>query len=464
MVLNPSADNYKRRQTSDFSLTLAKFTHGLKFENLSRRVVEHTLSIVRDTLGAMLAGATLPEIRNLAELADALGGPGKASLMSQKQTASPHFAAFVNGTGAVSLELDEGNQYAVNHPAVHIFPAVLALSQEHRKSGASLLAAFVAGYEVAVRVGRATHLREPVHPFGTHTIVGTAAAASRLLGLDVEQTAGALELAAGMSVASSQTAANDGASVRNLITGMTNQNGLLAPMLLLSGFTGERGALDVIFGQILGDAFQTDEAADDLGSEFYILRNYFKLHACSRWNHAPIEATAALCRKQAIRAEDVARITVWTYDPATRLSWNQPTNGYAAKHSIPFNVAVRLVRGTNNLASYSDNVVSDPIVQAVAARVKVREDPAYTAMLPDLRPARVEIELFNGTRMETMVERPRGGFDCPTTREELKDKFHQLAGQVLPAHLIAELDKHLTHLPEIEDVTELSPILQGGHN
>ena len=440
---------------------LATFVRGLQFAELPGSVRDHTLRVVRDTVGVMLAGSVLPEVRGLAELAAALGAPGRATLMGRQETAAPHWAALVNGTGAVSLELDEGNQYAVNHPSVHIFPAVLALSEENKRSGAELLTAFVAGYEVAVRVGRATHLRDAVHPFGTHTVVGTAAAASRLLGLTVDQTVQAMQVAAGTCIASSQTAANSGASVRNLVTGLTNQNGLLAPLLVKAGVTGEPGALSVIFGRILGDTFREESVASDLGQEFYITRNYFKLHACSRWNHAPIEAMTAIMARTPIPIGDVERITVWTYNPATRLSWNDPPNGYGAKHSIPYNVAVRLVRGTNDLEAYSDEAVSDPDVRAMTQKVEVREDPELTALLPDVRPARVEVKLRDGRLLSEQVQRPRGGFDNPLTEEELARKFRLLAGMAVPAPCVERLEKQLERLPLLDDIRRLSPLLQG---
>lgn len=451
----------RNRITSDVVKKLATFVHELHFRDLSRQVIDQALRVIRDTLGTMLAGATLPEVRGMVEMAKTVGGPGRSTLMGCQQTASPHFAALVNGTGAVSLELDEGNQYAINHPAVHIFPAALALAEDEKQSGAELLTAFIAGYEVGVRVGRATNLREAVHPFGTHAIVGTAAAASRLLGLDVEQVVQALQLAPGMCIASSQTAANTGASVRNLITGLTNHNGLLAPKLVRAGFTGEPGSLNVVFGRILGDSFKDDDLAGNLGREFYITRNYFKLHACSRWNHAPIEAMAALLARSPFDAENVEEITVWTYDPATRLSWTDPLNGYAAKHSIPYNVAVRLVRGTNDLEAYLEDAVSDPRVRAIARRVMVREDPKLTAMLPDVRPARVEVKLRTGSTLTETVERPRGGFDNPFTEDELRRKFQRLACMTLPRRSVAALEKMLARLPELEDVMLLSPLLRG---
>ena len=450
-----------RTRGSEVTKKLAQFVHDLCISDMSEQVISHTARVIRDTLGTMLAGAARPEVRGLAEKANALGGPGRSTLMGRRETTTPHFAALVNGTGAVSLELDEGNQYAINHPAVHIFPAALALAEELKRSGAELLTAFVAGYEVAVRVGRATHLREAVHPFGTHAIIGTAAAASRLLRLDIEEIVQALNLAAGICIASSQTAANAGASVRNLATGLTNQNGLLAPILVRAGFTGEPGSFNVVFGQILGDSFKEKGLGDDLGQEFYITRNYFKLRACSRWNHAPIEAMARLLSRKPFKPEDVERITVWTYDPATRLSWSNPVNGYAGKHSIPYNVAVRLVLGHNDLEAYSEAAVSNPQVQEISRRVTVREDPKLTAMLPDVRPARVQVKLKNGSKLTEIVERPPGGFDNPYTEEDLLKKFRRLAGMTLTERAVPDLEKTIERLPDLDDVTRLSSLLQG---
>ncbi len=449
------------QKSSEMIYRVASYVHDLKYTDLSPEVKDQGLRVIRDTLGTMLAGSLLPEIRGLADLVRRSGGPGRATLMGREGTVSPHCAALVNGSGAVSLELDEGNQYAINHPSVHILPAALALAEEEGSSGADLLTAFIAGYEIAVRIGRVTRLREAVHPFGTHAMIGTAAAAGRLLRLTVEQLVETLHLAGGTCIASSQTAANAGASVRNLITGFTNHNGLLAPMFVRAGFTGETGALNRVFGRILGDSFREEELESDLGKQFYITRNYFKLHACSRWNHAPIEAMAALMARTPFKPEDVEKITVWTYDPATRLSWNDPVNGYAGKHSIPYNVAVRLIRGTNGLEAYSEEARLDPDVREITKKVAVREDPAFTAMLPHIRPARVDVALKNGKVLTETIHRPRGGFDNPFSEKELAEKFRRLAGMALSGSGVAALEKGVAALPDLENVASIGPLLQG---
>lgn len=455
--------NYKldRERSFDVTRSIARFSHNFSLDDLDKSVVTHAIHIVRDTLGVMLAGSILPEIKGLVTNTDVLSGPGISSLMGIEKTASPHFAALVNGAGAVSLELDEGNQYALNHPSVHILPAVLAVAEDQKRSGKDLLAAFIAGYEVAVRIGRATHLRETVHPFGTHATVGAAVAVSMLSGLNIDETAEAIDLSAGICIASSQTAANSGASVRNLITGLTNHNGILAPLLVRSGFTGERGALDIVFGTILGDSFENKGITDDLGITYYIEKNYFKLHACSRWNHAPIEAMANLLEREEFSVDDIAQIRVWTYDPATRLSWGNLANGYAAKHSIPYNVAARLIYRTNDIDAYADDMVCDPRVKAVTDLIEVLEDPAFTSMLPDVRPARVEVKLHNGNVLVERVDRPRGGFDRPLSETQLEEKFRRLAGTVMNEGAVSLLQDRLSRLHELEDLSLLSSVLQG---
>jgi len=169
----------------------------------------------------------------------------------------------------------------------------------------------------------------------------------------------------------------------------------------------------------------------------------------------------AIMARMPIPIGDVEMITVWTYNPATRLSWNDPPNGYGAKHSIPYNVAVRLVRGTNDLEAYSDEAVSDPDVRAMTQKVEVREDPELTALLPDVRPARVEVKLRDGRLLSEQVQRPRGGFDNPLTEEELARKFRLLAGMAVPAPCVERLEKQLERLPLLDDISRLSPLLQG---
>jgi 2-methylcitrate dehydratase PrpD len=446
-----------RTEPSTTAKALAALAMSLRLGDVPAEVVAHAKLIVRDTVGVMLAGSRLPEIRNLAALAPTLG-QGRASLFGTKLTAAAHVAALVNGAGGVSLELDEGNQFAINHPAVHIMPALWALAEELDCSGAIFLEAFIAGYEIAVRVGRATKLRDAVHPFGTHAIIGTAVGAARLLGLDAAATAQAIELAAGLSIASSQNAANSGASVRNLYTGFTNHNGLLAARLAQAGFSGEPDALGAVFGRILGERFTP--TIEERFETFFLTRNYFKIYACSRWNHAPIEAAAAIQAEHAPDVEAIAAVTVFTYDPATRLGGTAVANAYAAKHSIAFNVAARLLHGSNAREVYTDEIVRAPAMAALIAKVRVEEDRALTALLPEIRAARVEIRLKTGKTFSARSDVPIGGFDNPLGEEALLGKFRDLAGLAIRSEAAENLAREIARIEELPRLGDLAGDIQ----
>lgn len=443
-----------RTEPSATAHALAELALSLKLPDVPPQVLAHARLIVRDTIGVMLAGSQLPEIRNLAALAPALGAGG-STLFGSDRTAASHVAALVNGTAGVSLELDEGNQFAVNHPSIHIMPALWALAEELDCSGAAFMEAFIAAYEIAVRVGRATRLRGPVHPFGTHAIVGTAVGAARLLGLDAATTAQAITLAAGLPIASSQMAANSGASVRNLYTGFTNHNGLLAAKLAQAGFCGEPEALQSVFGAILGERF--DFTVEPRFGEFFIDRNYFKIYACSRWNHAPIEAAGDIRAQASFSLDDIVAIEVFTYDPATRLGGTAVANAYAAKHSIAFNVAAQLVFGSNAFDIYTDENVRDPRVAALIAKVAVAEDEDLTALLPGIRAARLVVTLSSGEKLEAYSDKPVGGYDQPLEAGTLLAKFRTLAEHAMP---MAAVGKIIGLIDELEFIPSMRAINQ----
>jgi len=427
---------------------------------LDEKLTRQAIKIVRDTIACIIAGSGLPEIAGLRAAAPHMGGGGPSSAVGVDSGVPPQVAALVNATAGVSQELDEGNQFTTNHPGAHIIPAVLATAEARGSTGLQFLTAFVAGYEVAGWIGHASRLRATVHPFGTHAITGGATGCAKLSGLDAEGIAAAIELSAGTALVSSQTSANIGASVRNAVTGLTAHNAVLTPTLLAAGITREPGASEVIFGKVLGDAFDSARPKATPGADPYILRNYFKVHACSRWNHAAIEATEAALRERPFRAEEVDRIVVWTYDPAIRLAWQSPANSFAAKHSIPYNVAVRIIAGTNGIEAYTEKLVRDPVVKDLCRRIEVREDPAYTRLVPAIRPARVEVHLKNGAAVTASCEQPPGGFDRPFPDGVLEEKFAALAGRGLVPDAVAELDRLISALPTLESVMPIGRLLR----
>ena len=429
---------------------------------LSHDDLPHAVTVVTDTVAAMVAGGVEPEVHALAAAAPTLGGVGSATVLSTGAGTSPWAAALVNGTAAVRLELDEGNAFCGNHPSAHTLPAVLATAQDVGADGPGLLAASTAAYEVAVRVGRGVRLRSAVHPFGTAMVCGAALGVARLRGLDVAQATRAVRLAAALVPASTQRAANEGATVRNAVTGSSAAAGVLAVTLALTGTTDDVLALPTVFGEILGVGYDDNWLDEELGSQRYLRSGYLKTHACSRWNHAPIEATETLLAQNGFGPQDVVDVEVATYNPATRLDGRDPHTGFAGKHSIPFNVAARILLRHNRIQAYTDEVVTDPSVRSLMQRVRVVEDPAMTAAAPAVRAARVTIRLEDGRVLEATEEHPPGDADRPYPHEVIRGKHRALLRRGLVEHNAEALLGWCDDLPHHRTLADLAPLVGGG--
>lgn len=457
-------------------MTAAHASSGAGHEQRLRRLVEwalgpdvlraedvpHAVTLATDTLAAIVGAGVEPEVRGLAVSAPALGGVGPATVLATGVGTSPYAAALANGTAAVRLELDEGNGFCANHPSAHTLPAVLATAQEVGADGAAFLAASAAAYEGAVRAGRGLALRPDVHPFGTAMVCGAALGVARLRGLDVDRATRAVRLAAALTPASTQRAANQGATVRNAVTGSCAAIGVLAVTLAESGTSDDVLALPTVYGRILGEHYDDTWLDADLGERRYLRTGYLKTHACSRWNHAPIEATETLMARHGVRPDDVVDVEVSTYAPATRLDGQEPPTGFAGKHSIPFNVAARILLRDNGIDVYTDEVVRDPAVRAMTARVRVVEDPAMTAAAPEVRAARVTVRLRDGQVLTATEAHPPGGADRPYPPEVVRAKHRTLLGRGRTPEAADALLRWCDALPEHDALDGLAPLVGAG--
>jgi 2-methylcitrate dehydratase PrpD len=438
---------------------LAQFAAELAFEQLPQPVIDRAIAVVRDTVGVILGGSRDTDVRRLAEWVGAQH-PGASSLFGFADRAAPEWATLVHATAATTIEMDEGHAFARGHAAIHAVPTALALGEARNHSGPEVLTALVAGYEVAARVGVATDLRRPVHPFGAWGVLGAAAVGARLRGFDSTAMTGVLHLAAAYAINPSFAAALEGANSRNTYAGLVNQLGLLAVDLYELGFQGAAGGVCTTFGEILGERFRRAALVEDLGDRYEILRGYFKPYSACRYTHAAVDAALALRAQRAIDAGEIERIEVETYDFAARLNGAQPQTTLAGRFSIPFVVASTLVTGGAGPEIFQPERLTDPALLSLAARVSVVEDPALTAMTPARRPARLRIFLTGGDTGEILVTQSKGDPDLPMSAGELRAKFDSLATPAVGAVRAARLWELLGDLPHLSDWTDLADLTQ----
>lgn len=444
----------------DYLDTLSHFASNLDYSKLEPQVQDQVGWILADTVAAVAAGSAEPELRAIAKRQAAGTPQHSAQLIGLGQTSTPEAAAFINGTSGTFLEMDEGNRFSRGHPAVHVIPAALALSQERKATAESFLAAIVVGYEVGSRLGAASLLRGAMHPHGTWGTLGAAAACGRVAGLDDSDMRQTINISASLTTATSKQTMLEGGLVRNVYAGLSNRNGLLALNLAECGFNGERDGPSSLLGKIISESFQPDAVTQGLGHDWHLMRNYFKLHSCCRYNHGTLDAIDQMAAaKKLPQVNDIERIEVVTYHLAAELNDPAPTNTLAAKFSVPFAVATRLVNHSSALSSFTWDQVRNPAVLALAHKVSVAHDPAMSARLPMERPAKVTIHLKDGSQSVGEAGVNRGDDASPYTRAELRDKFMNLTGRVWPlvhCEKLLQVTLDLAHLKTpIQEWTEL---------
>jgi 2-methylcitrate dehydratase PrpD len=199
---------------------------------------------------------------------------------------------------------------------------------------------------------------------------------------------------------------------------------MLAVDLAEAGITGEPGGIPVVFGQVIGEAFDT-AAYDASAGRWFILESFLKLASCCRETQGALEAVELLLAEAPIIPEAVAAIEVETFASAATLAECAPVAPIAGRFSIPFTVATRVLRGHAWIEAFSPEAIADPATRALAAKVVVREDPVLTARQPAERVCRLSLRLADGTRRSAEVIGTPGDPDRPHAEAALRMKFRR---------------------------------------
>jgi 2-methylcitrate dehydratase PrpD len=449
---------------ADYLDEIAAFAADTRYEDIPPAAIEAGKWILLDTIGGMLAGSTLAETRKLAELAARRSGRPVSTLVGFHEQADPLYAAMVNSTSACSYETDEGNRMGGGHPAIHVIPPALAEAEAMHASGKQLLETLIVSYEVMSRLAAGgSPSRWPVHSHGTHGSPGSAAAVAHLRGHDVGSMRRVLGLAACMSPATTWQVCFEGATVRNLFSAESCLLGMMAVDLEACGYTGAADGPAEMFGQVLGrGSYDTERVLRDLGSEWRVTTNYFKLHASCAITHPALDATFDILARHPLTPDEIAAVEVHTGGIAAHLAYNDPANMLSAKFSFPYSVAAAVVLRDTGIESFRVPALDDPAIRVLAKRVTVHDDPKWSAHSPAPRATRVEIRLKSGELLKSETRIVRGDAANPVDRAVLLEKFRFPASQRCGDAAAEAVCESVMNIDRTSDVATLHDILTGG--
>src|SRR5271165_3517910 len=278
------------------SAAIVDFVGGLRHAALTEEVRHYAKRHLMDTVGVMIAGAA-GEVATRAEAMLAAVRPaGSLAVPGRARRADLLDAAFLGGTAAHGIELDDGFRQGSVHPGCVVVPALLAIGYEQHSSGAALIEALVAGYEAEIAIGRACHpeLRQRgFHPAAAVGVFGAAMAAGKLRALARGKLANALGIAAS-SAAGLFAFVNGGADIKRLHAGHAAREGVQAVLLAAQGVQGPPGVIESRDGFMQAFAFGRIDRARPItlppAAAFGITDCYIKPYACCRHIQPAVEA------------------------------------------------------------------------------------------------------------------------------------------------------------------------------
>lgn len=424
----------------DYTRELIRFCSDLSFDRLPAEVVHKARLCVLDYVANIYGSLELDAARGVVEFVRSLGGPESVTALGCGFRTGIQNAAFINGTLAEAIESQDGLRFGGNHAVCAVIPAALALGESKGSDGKAIIAAIVAGYEVANRASAAVH---PFHtlsgfmPTGTCGTFGAAVAASRLMGHDYGTMLNAMGNAGYVLPISMAEQLMGGYTIKIVQGGQAASAGIMAAGLAGKGITGdpfvlEGTALKGGFTQItMKQEPKPERITDKLGEHYSIMDVYFKPFTACRHTHGAAQATLELVKEKKLNAADVESVAVFTYAiGALAVGKGVPEGGsfVSAQFSIPYVVAVCMLDGKLGPGQLTERRIADPVVLALAKKVTVQPDDGLNKMYPDKTATRVEVTLESGERLTKQVDIPKGDPRDPMEAGDLAEKVRFFAG------------------------------------
>ena len=439
---------------------IVDFVSELRHVALSDEVRHYARRHLLDTVGVMIAGAG-GEVATRAEaVLSAVRPAGRIPVPGRARRADLIDAAFLGGTAAHGIELDDGFRQGSVHPGCVVVPAVLALGYERRITGAALIEAVVAGYEAEIAIGRACHpdLRQRgFHPAATVGVFGSVMAAGKLRRLSAVQLANALGIAAS-SAAGLFAFVNGGADIKRLHAGHASREGLQAALLAEQGVEGPPGVIEARDGFMQAFAFGRADKARAItlppAVPFGITDCYIKPYPCCRHIQPAVEALIGLLNDESIATDEAQRIDVATYRIAAEHAETGWDDFASAQLSFAYLMGLALRFRAIKVEHFSDEMRRDPAFAAIARKLHVTAPPDVDRLYPQLRPARVTVTTARGN-FTRQADEALGSRIVPLDDGGLKAKFLDLVGPVFGPARAKELMERVWSIDADSDVAPL---------
>jgi 2-methylcitrate dehydratase PrpD len=439
---------------------VVSFVSKLRHDALDEEVRHYARRHLLDTVGVMVSGAQGNVATQAESVLIATRPAGNVPVPGRVRRADLIDAAFLGGTAAHGIELDDGYTKGSVHPGCTVVPAILSAGYIKKASGAQLIEAMVAGYETVTAIGRAVHpdLRHRgFHPTGAVAVFGAAMAVGKLRGLTPQQLANALGIA-GSSSAGLFAFVNGGADIKRLHAGHASREGLQAALLAEAGLEGPPGVIEARDGFMQAYAYNADRARPvelPPAGPWGTTDCYIKPNPCCRHIQPAVEALIGILNDEKIASDEVKHVAVETYRIAAEHAGTGWDDFASSQLSFKYLMSLALKFRNIKFDYFEDKVRNDPGWAAIASKFEISAPHEIDRLYPKLRPARVTVTTVKG-KFVRQADEAMGSRLVPLDDTGLKAKF---IGLVEPVHGGAKAQDLAEQLWSIDGAKDVTPLI-----
>ena len=434
----------------------------VRYDTLPPQAADAAKKSILDTIGVILAASNLePSVRSIIDLVRECKGVEEASVLGFGGRAPAIMASLANGALAHCLDYDDQTPWG-QHCASSIVPAVLAVAERQGGvDGRELISAVAAGQDIFCRLRCNIEWEKDWNLSTVLAVFAAAAAAGRVMGLEPVRIAHAMGIASMQSSGIMEMIAGRGSDLRGMYAAFSAHGAVLAALMALKGVTGIDHLFEGrygVFNTYFRGRFSAEAMVADLGSDFFGSRTLYKRWPCVGTAHSHMKAAIDIVCEEDLGPADIREIKLHVGDYHNLMcrpleERRKPATLADAKFSLPFLVAVAIVRRGMSVTDFTEAGLRDPQVLGIAAKIDLVADAALDWKL-DLPPGRVEIVAMDGRRWMREGQRVPGNADNPMSWDDLGAKFAECASvSVNPPSAdtvarVQEMARGLEHLPD----------------
>ncbi len=467
------AADHRKEGEPDAAEVIAEHLSRVGYADLPDGVSNAVKISILDTIGCILAGTALADVKSITTIVKEEGGSPASTILGSGGARVPAVgAAFCNGAAIHQYDFDDVHDRAPCHPtSTSLVPALAAAEARGGVHGKDLICAVALGSDLSVRLSQAILGNIHDYPWFRAPVVGifgATAAAAKIWGATKQQHLEALGLAFPQVSGTWASLQHPGSSVRSIRDGLSYRNGVLAAQLALGGIRGDREVFEGPYGffqAYFRGNYSRAAFLDQLGSRNEAGHTSLKPWPSIRHLHTTLTAVMEAMKQGGLQFNDIERVVLKVGKTNRDRFRPVPLGSIPGNHidllnNMHFAVAAAIRHGGLPLALYRDGALADDVITTAMPKVKCEYDS--TLDVPwTFEDGRIEIHAKGGKVHRAECKVALGNPDNPMDRQQRHAKFIDCSStaarplKVSQARAIIDVVENLEQVTDIAEMTKL---------